>query len=66
VSIVAYSRNSNTLQAGEIGEPDNPDPTWRNHLRIITRSCYTEFQIQGGQVSAWRLHRDDCSIARYP
>ena len=63
---LAYAYRSITLQADEIGAPDNPELTLRNHARFVTHSCDTVFQIAGDRVVAWSVNGSDCWQAPYP
>jgi hypothetical protein len=65
-TVVLYRWRSNVLQADDIGAPENPALTLRNHLAILTRACDTAFQLNGGRVSAWSVRGSDCSTAPYP
>jgi hypothetical protein len=64
--VLAYAYRSTTLQADEIGAPDNPELTLRNHARFVTHSCDTLFQITAGRVAGWSVAGSDCWQSPYP
>ena len=63
---LGYAYRSITLQADEIGAPDNPELTLRNHARFVTHSCDTVFRIAGDRVVAWSVNGSDCWQSPYP
>ena len=63
---LAYAWRSITLQADEIGAPDNPELTLRNHASFVTHSCDTVFQIAEDRVVAWSVNGSDCWQTPYP
>jgi hypothetical protein len=65
-TLVHYAYSNATLQPDEIGAPDNPELTLRNHLDIVQHRCDTVFQVQAGRVAAWSVNGSDCWQAPYP
>ena len=63
---LVYAYRSVGLQADQIGPPDNPELTLRNHATIVTRACDTVFQVAGGRVASWSINGSDCWQSPYP